>query len=393
MRSLPFLGLSLLPPLVLSDCVLRRFQSAHVQGYDPQQCSRLLGLERTVRGPREFVEPFSETGDLRRLNEIPSCPPYFMVCEETEPRCRSFSSGGDHGVLIDYMGYRIRDRPGEIFVDVGGNRGFFSLYAANLGLCTIYFEIQKYFLGNVAFSALANGVEDRFFIFQQGVSRSSSSMTFKHFDGVAHLAEGGEGDTMVPVEPLDSVIQQPVAMLKIDVEGFEMCALEGAQRLVFEHGASFMAFEIGPARWSRCGTTLAEGTELMQRVSEHYDSFVSAHCRESFKVGEYLEKETRSFPGDRWDRFELYKVPRGAWPQLIAEMAEKDADCNFWFEHKEAAAKTGEGVPSGHKWPGAYSSTSSKTILAVVMVSVGIGFLLYLCACRKVAGTLRRRRM
>ena len=54
--------------------------------------------------------------------------------------------------------------------------------------------------------------------------------------------------------------------MKLDVEGFEIAVLIGAQNCLFKHGNS----KTGPGRWDRVSVDLATGIGEMRKLSTYF---------------------------------------------------------------------------------------------------------------------------
>jgi FkbM family methyltransferase len=133
--------------------------------------------------------------------------------------------------------------PGAVFYDLGANVGFFTLLAARLVGATgrvVSFEPDprnaNALRRNVALNALEN-VE----VVEQGVSDRTGAVRFtlgpstgSHF---ARAEDSGE-NIDVRVTTLDAVLANgypPPTLLKMDIEGEEVRALEGAAVLLAQH--------------------------------------------------------------------------------------------------------------------------------------------------------------
>jgi FkbM family methyltransferase len=152
-------------------------------------------------------------------------------------------------------------RSGDVFVDVGANVGFWSLPAAARGATVISFEPNPYAAGLLRWNASLNtgvGVELREKAVGSGAGElnlyafdleAGSSMTTANRAALPTLAaEWGAGSDeieaiTVPVVTLDDELES-VDVLKIDVEGHEEHALQGARRVLTELRPRLVVIEL-----------------------------------------------------------------------------------------------------------------------------------------------------
>ena len=142
---------------------------------------------------------------------------------------------------------------GDIFVDVGANVGCFSIpLSTTVGLSgQIHsFEasptISRYLKNNIQLNGLSN-------IFFNNIAVSDKDGLVSFYDAPIHkfgmggLASVGFGSTLVEVPSicLNHYFQVPckIKVLKIDVEGFEVCVLKGASKLLQNNYVDLIIFE------------------------------------------------------------------------------------------------------------------------------------------------------
>lgn len=160
-------------------------------------------------------------------------------------------------------------RAGDLFADVGANVGVYTILAAkNAGADVVSIEpvpstfrrLQR----NVAVNNVAGQVDLKCF----GASHSSGTLLITASeDSVNHVvekAEDGAGRQVieVPVRSLDELMDgRRPALLKIDVEGFEWPALNGASRLLSDPGLKALIVEL-----NGCGASYGFEDEEVHRL-------------------------------------------------------------------------------------------------------------------------------
>jgi FkbM family methyltransferase len=152
-------------------------------------------------------------------------------------------------------------RPGDIFVDVGGNIGAYALWAARcVGSAgkVIAIEADEENYRVLAANVGLNRFDDRIALFQCGVSERREVLSLRR--NVTGNCGGhsfrGAGPAGKPVEcvPLDELLAQSsnlrIRMMKLDIEGFEARVLgRYFSRVPLEARPEYLLVEIdgGPA--------------------------------------------------------------------------------------------------------------------------------------------------
>jgi FkbM family methyltransferase len=140
----------------------------------------------------------------------------------------------DMGFLLHVL------RPGDVFADIGANVGVYSILAAkNAGAKVVSFEPIPSTFQKLSRNVAANNVTGQVELKCYGVGEKAETLRFTEaMDAVNHVVGKGEAvDGLavieVPVNTIDELLNgsQPV-IFKIDVEGFEWPALQGARQLL-----------------------------------------------------------------------------------------------------------------------------------------------------------------
>ena len=135
-------------------------------------------------------------------------------------------------------------RPGDLFVDVGANIGSYSILAATTGArclaCEPVPETFQHLLRNIALNGFSAQVDAH--NVAVGASRGRLRFT-RDLDTVNHVLapnESGVETTEVEVFTLDDLLaNDPPAVIKIDVEGYETEVIRGSESTLL--GASLVA--------------------------------------------------------------------------------------------------------------------------------------------------------
>jgi len=111
-----------------------------------------------------------------------------------------------------------------LVVDVGGNVGYFTVYAAKMGCRVISAEPLSENLQFLTESLKLNQIESLVTIKQLavGAKKGSAKMVQDCVDtGFSLILEGDEATIPVQVDTLQSIVNEDVLLLKIDTEGYE----------------------------------------------------------------------------------------------------------------------------------------------------------------------------
>jgi FkbM family methyltransferase len=152
-------------------------------------------------------------------------------------------------------------RSGDTVVDLGANIGLISLVASRIvGSIGFVYSFEphprtyRFLLGNIDHNQAANV---RSFNYALGNKDGDCTFTDQRCDDGNHIIFGKEGIS-VPVRKLDTLLPGigRVHLLKIDVEGFEKFAFEGAKRVLSLTRCVY--FESSSFLFGRYGYTTAD---------------------------------------------------------------------------------------------------------------------------------------
>jgi len=121
----------------------------------------------------------------------------------------------------------------QLVVDVGGNIGYFALYAASFGCRVITIEPNPAMYQYIQLSSHMNGFTDQITMVLGGVSdqHGSANLTIDCQDtGLTHFKHKRNIEAILYT--LDEIISEDVLLLKIDVEGYEDSVFKGMTKLM-----------------------------------------------------------------------------------------------------------------------------------------------------------------
>ncbi len=159
-------------------------------------------------------------------------------------------------------------RPGMTFVDVGANIGYYSALAARL--VGREGRVEAFEPNPSAYGQLLSWIETsgmpQVHCFQVAMSNAPGSLTLyvppeSEHDNNANVVCGQEGyfSTRISAYTLDSYLNKLnvdiVNLLKLDVEGYEPCVLEGAETTIRDGRIRAIMAEFHPAMLDRAGTS------------------------------------------------------------------------------------------------------------------------------------------
>jgi FkbM family methyltransferase len=171
---------------------------------------------------------------------------------------------------FDDMGFLLHVlRSGDVFADVGANVGVYTILAArNAGASVISFEPIPSTFRRLQRNVEANKVSDRVDLKCFGVGDKAETLRFTEaMDAVNHVLgenepAGNYAVIEVPVRTLDELLdgRQPV-VFKIDVEGFEWPALQGAVKLLASQNLRAIIIEL-----NGCGSRYGYSDESIHEL-------------------------------------------------------------------------------------------------------------------------------
>ena len=140
-----------------------------------------------------------------------------------------------HNYIDKYM-------KGNLFIDIGGNIGSHSIYAALKGNKVWSFEPQKFVYNILQSNKEINNIQNNLELFNIGLSEHNTTTNMNVIDynnetNIGGLGIGSGGEEIV-TELLDDIWfnygKPKVDLIKIDVEGHEPSVIRGAKKLLIK---------------------------------------------------------------------------------------------------------------------------------------------------------------
>ena len=170
-----------------------------------------------------------------------------------------------------------------LFLDIGANAGFYSLYGATAGCEVVAFEMQP----DVFASSLVmiNNICDRITLVNHPVADSHYRVKIEGSAGSAHLGSSvdGESDGALTVT-LPFILQfgrKSIVLTKIDTEGAEIIVLKSLlQALSIGRDFENIVLEFTPSWWSRFGISMSQGLDVLRQFAPFgYELYVIQWCQ------------------------------------------------------------------------------------------------------------------
>lgn len=162
-----------------------------------------------------------------------------------------------------------------LVVDVGGNFGWYSAYAAKIGCRVVTWEPVPHFRAFLEYNSQLNHLEGLIAIRDNAVAEVSGKVynmvvPGRGIWGTAGIDGLNVDRSNIPEEFLekvtavgarvDDVVQEDVLLLKVDVEGFEPAVIASAEGLLQNHKVTHIVMEYTPGAYELQG----QWTELRQ---------------------------------------------------------------------------------------------------------------------------------
>lgn len=228
--------------------------------------------------------------------------------------------------MFEYLLNGRCDNGNRLVVDAGSNLGYFGSYAGVMGCRVVAFEPQPRLLPIIRTSVLVNGLGDRFELHNNIVNTDpSEKLKIVYAGGVCtgcssvSKAKPGEKNTansfIIDAVRIDEVVKEDVILMKVDVEGFEVIALESAENVFEKYNVLNILVEWFPDRFPH---EIERGTRMLEKLYDmgykirHYDLRFNLPrewvTEESFPIGgrTWLVPRERLGEMNEWLRKQSY---------------------------------------------------------------------------------------
>lgn len=168
-------------------------------------------------------------------------------------------------------------RPGTAVLDVGANFGQMALEFAKAGGTVYAIEAQKRVYDILLKNVEVNRPDNVVPVFKAAHSETGLTLNFPHPDFVRFDAYGSynlpldatEGDPVETVRLDDLPIELPVSFMKVDVQGCDLFAMQGATGLIAKHRMPIL-FEFEQRFQQEYGTTFQDYVEFAASINYRF---------------------------------------------------------------------------------------------------------------------------
>jgi FkbM family methyltransferase len=217
---------------VRSDKERQQVRSAIRKGVSAEQWSAALRVVLDALHPRDAIAVLSEAHVTRTLEGIDEKLRIYTGTRSANMRIQAASKEP-----WTYQWIRAAIRPGEVLYDIGANVGGYSLIALARGAKVVAFEPHHENFRELCRNIGLNRLEANATLVPVALSDQRGALRNPTFSGAAGqsmtLEEGESGPVSIIADRLDDMRQDyqlPAPNhIKIDVDGFELKVLKGAQ--------------------------------------------------------------------------------------------------------------------------------------------------------------------
>lgn len=197
---------------------------------------------------------------------------YKFLCENETEYSRTVGYGGEKVPLAAFL---FLLQPDDVVWDVGASVGLFAIHSAGVSRAVLAFEPDPATFSRLRLNVEINGLSERIISYQLalGSKRGEVQLWSDGLDGNApSIADLGRHrhSTIIRIDTIDNLIVKglPVpSVLKIDIEGAELLALEGSSKLLrSKHRPRLLFIEVHPGFLSRYHSRYNSVERMLQKL-------------------------------------------------------------------------------------------------------------------------------
>lgn len=202
--------------------------------------------------------------------------------------------------------------PGDTFLDVGANIGYFSLLASSIvGEHGQVFAIEPNDMNvKLLESSIRSNAMENVTVIQVGASETIGTLMLHSNVGNGTTSAVGRRDLFssrtvagIPIDSLLSDRRKPISLIKIDVEGFEYRALRGSEKLL-EKDRPAIVFE-----FSAGGIDGIDGVGFLRWLGEKGYTFAQISENWSLSSSNTIEEIMAAFEASMADHIDVVAKP------------------------------------------------------------------------------------
>ena len=142
-------------------------------------------------------------------------------------------------------------RPGDVFGDIGANIGSYTVLASGVaGARSLSVEPVRRTFEHLKNNVAVNNLETLVGLYNNGMGEESGKLCFtRDYDTVNHVITAGEASN-IPTEEVDIITMDALfstqipALIKMDVEGFELSVLKGGTHILEDRRLKAILIEL-----------------------------------------------------------------------------------------------------------------------------------------------------
>ena len=327
---------------------------SHAESMAINYCQTISQTNRLMSDKINMIKQYPKEKIIKSTLDSPTYP-QFRVASNTKSESLSLwitSDAVNFGLigryLLEYESAHGNQPAGtHLMIDAGGNHGTYGLYSASFNQSVYIFEVLlDYWIVIEELFRLNPKLGERMILYPFGVGNEYRQWKVLPGEGFTRLdfvsSQSSNDTSIIQSYPLDDFVFQPVSVLKIDVEGFEIRMLQGAERIISRLGVGAMLIEIASKRWHWYNMTVDEGISVLEQVTSigHYSCYVigrnDGSCPAS-KIGQLngiVDTKNISMINLQNGKSEIApQVFRlSEWRTIMIEMEKNDWSCSFWLE-------------------------------------------------------------